>query len=127
MSEIKVCLITQCSDLRFREFLLEKLSERVFVTGRLADDLSIELFVDNILDNLQWCEVELLHFMLDKFVEDYFYSFISDLIDTIVHEYIHYFERSVPEEQVKKMSRLIKEVMTSEVVPQVDPNMIILS
>jgi hypothetical protein len=95
MSEIKFCLSTQCSDLTFREFLLKKYSELKFIMGRFVDDnLSIELFVDNILDNLQWREVELLHWMVDHFLDEYFDLFISDVIETIVHECIHYFERA---------------------------------
>lgn len=125
MSEVRVCLTTQCSDLRFREFLLEKLLDRVFVTGRLADDLSIELFVDNILDNLQAREVELYHCMLDHFIEDYFDAFISDLVGTIVHEYVHYFEPGLSEQQVKRISRLISEIMTSKLSNRsISPNCI---
>jgi hypothetical protein len=98
---------------------------RVFVTGRLADDLSIELFVDNILDNLQAREVELYHCMLDRFIEDYFDAFISDLVGTIVHEYVHYFEPGLSEQQVKRISRLISEIMTSKLSNRsISPNCI---
>ena len=127
MTEVKVCLMTQYSDLMFRKYLLKKWSKGVFIRGRLVDHLSIELFVDNILDNLQMHEVELFHCMLDSFIEDYFDSFISDLVDTIVHEHIHYFTQPLPEDQVKKICRLINKATTSEVVNSTGSNLITLS
>jgi len=127
MSEIKVCLMTQCDSSMFTEFMMKKRSKRKFVKGCLWGDLSIELFVDNILDNLQWREVELWHFRLDNFIEDYFGMFILDLVDTILHEYLHYFERNLPEKQVSRISELVKWAMASEVVSPTEPNLIILN
>jgi hypothetical protein len=105
--------------------MMKKRSKRKFVKGCLWGDLSIELFVDNILDNLQAREVELYHCMLDRFMEDYFDAFISDLVGTIVHEYVHYFEPDLSEQQVKRISRWISEIMTSKVSNRsISPNCI---
>jgi hypothetical protein len=127
MSEIKMCLMTQCESLTFTESMMKKRWKRKFIKGCLWSDLSIELFVDNILDNLQWREVELWHFRLDAFIEDYFGMFILDLVDTIVHEYIHYFERNLPEKQVNRISELVIGAMASEVVSPPQPNLIFLN
>lgn len=127
MSEIKMCLMTQCESSTFTEFMMKKRANRKFIKGCLWGDLSIELFVDNILDNLQWREVELWHFRLDAFIEDYFGMFILDLVDTIIHEYIHYFERNLPEKHVNRISELVKETMASEIVSPSKPNLIFLN
>lgn len=127
MSEVKVCLTTQCSDLVFREYLLKKWSEGVFVCGRLVDGSLIELYADGVLDDLQMREFEVFHCMLESFVGDYFDLFVSDLIDTIIHEYMHYFARSLSEKQVTAISALISKVKTSEEADPADSNIIIVN
>lgn len=127
MSEIKMSLITQVASPSFKEFIMKKRSERTFIKGALSQDSSIELFVDNILDHLQWVMFEVWHIDLDYMVEKYFGLFIRDLTDTIFHEFLHSLDRAIPEEQVSKTSELVKSIISAEVISSEEPNLIILN